>query len=477
MTQEEAFNILKTGDNVFLTGKAGSGKTYLLNQYISYLRENSVVVGVTASTGIAATHMEGLTIHSWAGIGIKDSMTDDEIRLLLFKDRLQDRFGRTKVLIIDEISMLHSYRLDLVDRVAKMFRASPKAFGGLQVILCGDFFQLPPVSKNGKPADFFAFKAQSWKDSDLRVCYLETQYRQTDKAYSALLNDIRDNKVNEATIETLRPRYQAQMPGPEITKLYTHNADVDAINNLKLQQLKGEEKHFLMQSSGEPKLVDSLKQNCLAPEDLVLKKGAVVMFLKNNFERGYVNGTLGTVVEFEEDGFPIVKTRNGEQIEAVPESWRIEDEHEILAEIDQIPLRLAWAITVHKSQGMSLDAAEVDLSKSFEPGMGYVALSRIRTLSGLRLMGLNQTALTVNQEVLTVDQQFLDRSQQEVLELSKLSADELKNSHDLFIRKSSVPQPPKSFDIKDLKKKGKKKTSPVASWLNKIGLWKIFTRN
>ncbi|MCX6783459.1 MAG: PIF1 family DEAD/DEAH box helicase [candidate division WWE3 bacterium] len=470
MTQEEAFKILKTGDNVFLTGKAGSGKTYLLNQYIDYLKQNNVAVGVTASTGIAATHMEGLTIHSWAGIGIKDSMTDDEIRLLLFKDRLQDRFARTKVLIIDEISMLHSYRLDLVDRVAKMFRASPQSFGGLQVILCGDFFQLPPVSRNANPADFFAFKAQSWEDSDLRVCYLETQYRQTDKTYSSLLNDIRDNKVNEETIETLRPRYQAEMKDPAITKLYTHNADVDAINNLKLSQLRGEAKHFLMQSSGEPKLVDSLKQNCLAPEDLVLKKGAVVMFLKNNFERGYVNGTLGTILEFEAGGYPVVKTRNGEQIEAVPESWRIEDEHEILAEIDQIPLRLAWAITVHKSQGMSLDAAEVDLSKSFEPGMGYVALSRIRTLAGLRLMGLNETALKVNQEVLAIDQEFLSRSQKEAIALKKTSSEELKHSHNLFLNKSSVTQPPKSFDIKDLKKKGKKKTSPVASWLNKIGL-------
>jgi hypothetical protein len=172
-----------------------------------------------------------------------------------------------------------------------------------------------------------------------------------------------------------------------------------------------------MQTHGIPTLVDKLKSGCLAPENLELKMGAVVMFVKNNFKENYVNGTLGKVVGFDEDsGFPIIETFKGDIIEAKRERWEVEDSGGVIAAISQIPLRLAWAITVHKSQGMSLDCAEIDLSRTFEYGMGYVALSRVRSLSGLKLLGINDMALEVNSKMIEFDEEFRARSANDLIE-------------------------------------------------------------
>jgi ATP-dependent DNA helicase PIF1 len=456
VTQEDALNILKMGHNVFLTGQAGSGKTYLLNRYIEYLKQRNVPVAITASTGIAATHMDGMTIHSWSGIGINNSMTAKEIDALTRKSRVHERFQKTKVLIIDEISMLHSYRLSLVELVARIMKGTFEPFGGMQVILSGDFFQLPPVSKDTDSSVYFAFKSAAWKAMNIKICYLETQHRQTDKIYSSVLNAIRGNSVNQETLDVLNARYRAHILGREITRLYTHNVDVDAINNIELSKLSGEPKRFFMRSRGIAKLVVELKRNCLASENLVLKKGAAVMFVKNNFEKEYVNGTLGTVVNFDESGDPIVRTKNGKTITALPEKWKLEEGDTVIAEISQVPLRLAWAITVHKSQGMSLDAAEVDLSKSFEPGMGYVALSRIRSLGGLRLMGFNETALKVHPEVLATDQQFADLSRGEAEAIKTLSSSELDSTHKAFIKKMNPAEPAKAYSVEEIRETHRK---------------------
>ena len=427
MKQKEALDILKMGANVFLTGPAGSGKTYVLNDYVNFLKQKGVEVGITASTGIAATHIGGMTIHSWAGIGINDDMSESDIRELSKKKHLGKRFARTKVLVIDEVSMLHHFRLDMVDKVCKMFKESTAPFGGMQVILVGDFFQLPPIARGGERAHF-VHKSNVWNTMGLKVCYLDEQYRHEDDTLLNLLNDIRADNTGEHTLEPLRERYKKNVEKVEKpTKLYTHNIDVDKINERELDKLPGNNRVFEMRGHGARALQDTLKRSCLAPEYLYLKKNAIVMFVKNNFEKGYVNGTLGKVVDFEfsdeyNDEIPIVETLNGERIFAEPESWRIEEEGKTKAEIGQIPLRLAWAITVHKSQGMSLDAAEMDLSKAFVAGQGYVALSRVRALSGLKLMGLNDTALKVNNEVLEFDNELISES--------KKAVKELKNSED-----------------------------------------------
>lgn len=429
MTQKEALDILKLGYNVFLTGPAGSGKTYLLNQYIDYLKANKIPVGITASTGIAATHMGGVTIHSWAGIGIKDTLNDKDIADIVKKPYLRKRILRTRVLIIDEISMLHAHRLDLVDKVCKAFKKNNLPFGGMQVIMCGDFFQLPPVSKKDEPAAQFVTESTIWNTMHLQICYLEEQYRQDDRSFLRVLNDIRNSEVSEMTFEYLSERLDKPVDGyTKPTRLFTHNADVDAINLQHLELLTGEPKEFLMSWKGNFSLAESLKKSCLAPESLQLKIGAQVMFVKNNFDAGYVNGTLGEVIDFDSKGLPVVRTFEGNEITVGEVSWEVREESvglvsseaNVIAAISQLPLRLAWAITIHKSQGMSLDAAEIDLSRAFIPGMGYVALSRVRNLKGLKLMGMNQTALQVNAEVTELDRKFLQDSNQSVMKLQAI---------------------------------------------------------
>jgi ATP-dependent DNA helicase PIF1 len=424
MTQQEALDLLMMGENVYLTGQAGSGKTFLLNRYVRFLRENNISAAVTATTGIAATHLGGITIHSWSGIGIKSVLTGVDIARINSRPQA-DKIRSAKVLVIDEISMFHSYRLDMVDQVCRAIRQDTRPFGGLQVILCGDFFQLPPIDEQGFPPASFAFKSQAWADLDLRICYLDEQHRQWDESFLRVLNAIRTTDVSEYTVETLSARMNKTLAlGIRPTRLYTHNIDVDAINNMEIAKIDRPARVYPMHAEGAKPLVDTLKKGCLAPVNLVIKEGAEVMFVKNNPAKGYINGTLGRVIGFDED-YPLIRTNSGEEITATPASWTLEDNDEILAQVSQIPLRLAWAITVHKSQGMSLDAAEIDLSKSFAYGMGYVALSRVRSLEGIRLLGLNPMSLLVDREISEIDRQFQQVSRIVSAQLHKLTKKEI----------------------------------------------------
>lgn len=435
MQQSEALAILKTGRNVYLTGAAGAGKTYLLNQYIDYLDEHNVPVGITASTGIAATHMGGITIHSWSGIGIHDALTDDELQAIAQKSHVKRKIMEARVLIIDEISMLSGAQLSMVDQICRLVRDPFESFGGLQVVLSGDFFQLPPISGRGSAPAHPVYTSDAWKDLDLAICYLEEQHRQDDTRFLDILNALRSNRLDDTLIKYLEQRTGdgVTLKHETITRLHTHNLNVDTENWKHLQEIDADTEIYQMQSRGAAPLVAALKRGCLAPEELHLKVGATVMFVKNNFDVGYVNGTLGTVIDFDSDGLPVVETRDGKTI--VPEGavWSITDGGEVLAEIRQLPLRLAWAITVHKSQGMSLDAASIDLRKSFTPGMGYVALSRVRTLDGLHLHGFNDVALAVDPRVLQFDMRLKQASGESVAWISTLGTEERKKLHADFI--------------------------------------------
>ncbi|MGP5793530.1 AAA family ATPase [Psychrobacter celer] len=487
MRQSSALNILKTGQNVFLTGSAGSGKTYTLNQYIDYLRARRVPVAVTASTGIAATHMSGTTIHSWSGIGIKDELTERDLSNLSRKQFLADRLKETAVLIIDEISMLHAKQLNLVNQVLKHVRKNDAAFGGIQVVVAGDFFQLPPIGSKGESnREKFAFMSEAWLDAKFHICYLSEQHRQVSEAANGgldlddILNQIRRQEVTFEAIAALEATFD-QNVDINRTRLYTHNLNVNKINDKELAALEGETMRFEATATGDSKLVETLKKTVRTQDKLTLKVGAKVMFIKNNTELGVSNGTMGELVGFTavkiDDGkgnsealieevdadddaetakqtdtsdkqtaktkkpttqkMPVVRLNSGREVVAETEEWIIEDETgEVLASYSQVPLCLAWAITIHKSQGMTLEAAEIDLSRTFELGQGYVALSRLKSLAGLQLLGMNEMSLQLDPLARGADKRFLALSEEADANYAMLNEESLTQAHDKFILKS-----------------------------------------
>lgn len=431
MTQAEALNILKAGKNVYLTGPAGTGKTYVLNEFVRFLTDRDVSVAVTASTGIAATHLNGLTIHSWSGIGVRDFLTDTDIELLVQREYLFRRFEKTAVLVIDEVSMITPEFFDSIDRLARAMRGSSAPFGGMQVVLSGDFFQLPPVRRSSDDISFVV-QSRAWRELDIRVCYLSEQFRQTGDALSRILTEMRAGEVSEDSRDLLRSCAEVVVHDIEPTRLYTHNVDVDELNRKELMCIDAPLKTYTANTKGKASAVAQLQKGILAPQELELKVGASVMFVRNGFNEGYVNGTLGVVEELNET-HPVVRTRDGVRIEAHPVEWSIEEDGKSLAVVAQVPLRLAWAITIHKSQGMTLDAARIDLSRAFVSGQGYVALSRLRTIEGLVLEGLNERALSVHPQVQTLDAYLQSESNRWSAVIARFSQKDFDAMHNQYV--------------------------------------------
>ena len=408
MKQALALEIILSGENVFLTGAAGSGKTFTLNQFIKLAKNSGKKVSVTATTGLAATHLGGNTIHAWSGIGIYDYLSRKFLEK--FPKTRAEIIKNTDILVIDEISMLHDFRLDMVEEICRTIRQNDKPFGGIQVILCGDFFQLPPINRAGGRTGGFAIHSNAWKLAEFTICYLEENHRQKNDELSEILNALRADDLRRKHAQSLLDRIDVELSfesddfSKNLTELHTTNIDVDKINEQKLTELEGEEFHFAQTITGAKNYVETLQKSVLAPELLRLKKGALVMAVKNAQNRQYVNGSIGEVIDFERlTDYPIVQFQNGKIITMVPDTWEMRDGEKKRASIMQIPLRLAYAITVHKSQGMTLDAARIDLRKAFSEGMGYVALSRVRSLDRLYLLGINRTALMVSEEAQKID--------------------------------------------------------------------------
>lgn len=395
-----------SGANVFLTGAPGAGKTYTLNEFIDEALMRGKRIAMTASTGIAASHIHGRTIHAWAGVGIKRELSPfDYDGIARWKGQ---QINDAQILVIDEVSMIADWFLDMVNSVCKAMRGNNQPFGGLQVILVGDLYQLPPVEKDRNKPLPFVHRSKAWAELNLNVCYLTEQHRQiqSDGLLEFLIGMRQPHAARFGSRgELLAPiMHRRTIAAPEgTTRLYTKNISVDALNDAELRKMPGETHTYKMQSAGNENEVKALKKGVLAPEELLLKVGAEVMCVANNFDDGYVNGTRGRVVEMGPKHVTVA-TLGGDEVEVVRNTWQtLDDKGRPVAEVTQIPLRLAWAITVHKSQGLSMDAAVIDLSDAFTPGMGYVALSRVRSLGGLYLTGLNDMAMQMHEEIHDLD--------------------------------------------------------------------------
>ncbi|CAG8435469.1 9992_t:CDS:10 [Funneliformis mosseae] len=413
--------VLNNEDNVFYTGAAGTGKSVLLRSIISGIRRKygKSSVAVTAMTGIAAINIGGQTLHSFAGLTPQSNLLNIEslIKKINRSHRIVRRWKKIKALVIDEISMLDAELFDKLDHVVKNIRCDSRPFGGLQLIITGDFCQLPPVKVNN-----YCFDAESWNSLNHSI-QLTTVHRQSEQEFIKMLNEIRFGNMSEKSIDILNKLNQApeyQNDGIEVTELYPVNRMVNEVNYMKLA-FNTNQQFIYNAEDWEPKFngqLISLRNGCIAPSRLRLKINAQVMLIKN-FTKQLVNGSKGVVVGWfsipsekfydEHDEvpshdvtfvLPVVKFTNG-QTKVVPwTEWTLKDETErVVARRIQIPLILSWAISIHKSQGQTLERVKVDLDKVFERGQTYVALSRATSLNSLQVLNFSPDKVMTEERV------------------------------------------------------------------------------
>lgn len=404
-------DFIRAKHNVCITGAAGTGKSFMLR----LIREHFPHVHVTASTGVAAVNVGGVTIHSWSGIGNGSHSAEEIVRFINSGPgtKIRRNLKKARLLAIDEISMVSANTLELINLVLQKVRCNEQSFGGIQLLVLGDFFQLPPVSKSQIPE--YCFDSMAWKDANFRIFELSEIFRQSDLRFIQLLNNIRYAALNEEDISLLKQRQEAKLDSHITpTILVTHNAQAEQINIARLNQLNESNLvSFQMTESGKESAVSFLKKNCLASSQLNLKIGAQVMMLKNTLQKqGIINGSIGIITNFNKEKNPIVRFFNGVETIISPEVWAVETYNETIGKtevtgsIKQIPLILAWAITIHKSQGMTMDSVLCDLTNVFADGQVYVALSRVKSLDGLFLRGFKTSSLKVNEKVKKFYQQI-----------------------------------------------------------------------
>jgi len=432
-------NLINKGENLFITGYAGTGKSYILNKL-----KRKFKIDVTSTTGLAAVNVQGQTIHSWAGVGICNKPVNDVVEKILQRTKLKKQITECKILAIDEISMLDARTFDYIDKVLRNLRDGSKPFGGIQVLLFGDFFQLPPVEKESG----FCFKSNVWQALDLKTIFLEKIYRQSDEKFIKSLNNLR---LNQLTEEDVRLFYDREVNyntyESDILHIFSTNKEADNYNTFKFNSVqkplyvfnsvdKIHRKRTTIEfdrkniddrlTKFDLMTLEMFDKSCKAPSALELKDGCRVMLLKNlNFSKGLINGACGTVLELKKskdkerinsdthDGqkeaeqsqksgdeeYILVQFDNGVEEIISKQTFEAYRDGEVVVSREQYPLRLAYGITIHKSQGMTLDKLIVDCNRIFECGQVYVALSRIKSIDGLYLKSFDPKKVWANEEV------------------------------------------------------------------------------
>jgi ATP-dependent DNA helicase PIF1 len=390
--QNEAYSIMASGKNIFLTGAAGVGKTQVLKLFIKVYKQTKIM-GVTSTTGISALLFGGTTLHSFLGIGLGNGSVENICTKIFSRSYLNKRWRDLEVLVIDEISMLSPTLFDKLEEVARTVRRNLKPFGGIQLILSGDFCQLPCIN-----SDNFCFEADSWDKCIDHTIYLTEIMRQKDIEFQECLNEVRIGKLSKTTKKLLKSRLNIKLTnefGILPTRLYSTNRSVDSLNDTELDKLSETNVEFfeynmdIKYAKKNEIAVDMYKKFCSAPETIQLCVGAQVMLLWNlDIEGGLVNGSRGIIINFV-NNLPLVKFLNGREVVIDYHTWEHEENDKKILTVFQIPLKLAYALTIHRSQGCSLDYAEIDLSDCFSAGQSYVALSRVKNLEGLSIIGID----------------------------------------------------------------------------------------
>jgi ATP-dependent DNA helicase PIF1 len=379
-------DLATAGENTFLTGPAGSGKSHNVRDYLKRQPDTQVV----ASTGVAALNVGGMTVHRWSGmlLGPVKGQEFERFFAQLACDQKPsvraafNRVRRCKRLVIDEISMLSGSAFDYLNFHCQKIREDKRPFGGIQVIGTGDFLQLPPVRINPTHSYDWAFDSAAWSAAKFQTVELRRIMRQDEPDFVAALAKFRRGEIDGETERLLRPRITT-FPARDITRLFTHNLMVDRWNDFCLGELPGPESVREAETWGPQHQIDFLEKNLLTPKVLRLKPGAKVMFTVNRPDDGFVNGQTGEVVSIGITS--VVVCTEGRELEVSPYRWRYDSNDPGTAWFEQLPLRLANALTIHKAQGLTLDSAFIDIRAAREPGQAYVALSRVRTLAGLHL--------------------------------------------------------------------------------------------
>lgn len=395
--QKSVMMAVMKGGNIFFTGSAGTGKSFLLRKIMGALPPD--VTMATASTGAAASVIAGTTLHSFAGVGNGDANINRCIELAQRPQVLQI-WRRCKHLIIDEISMIDGKFFEKIEKVARTVRNSEKPFGGIQLILCGDFLQLPPVQKEGPVR--FCFQTEAWANCRFQVFQLQKVHRQSDPEFVKMLDNIRMGRITaEITGKLLSTTARSlDKCGIIPTRLCCFTQEANLINTTKLQKLQGEEKMFDAEDSS-PTARKVLDDQTPVEKLIILKTGAQVMLLKNiNIGKGLVNGARGVVTNFYKDGSPVVQFITGQEYTVFREKFVVKTANGLIYSRKQIPIRLAWAFSIHKSQGLTLDCVEMSLSRVFEAGQAYVALSRAKSLDSLRIIDFDPNQVRANPDVL-----------------------------------------------------------------------------